>query len=269
VKWCCRGGSARPAEFWRLFGELEPEPVAVVFEPPTAGAGSRTCWLMPASRPTWPPAGHRGDRGRPGHQRPVDAKPWPSCWDQPAGRGLDRPTGGPGGPPAGPHPGRPGRDALPGAIPAACPAGRPGHHPRADHPVRPGRAPLDAGLRLLDAITVEINHTDADLRACFADDHRVRRRLPIPGHRAGDRGHRGRRGLDLQRYPAPARLGPGPDSPQGSAPATPRPAAATSPNRLPLAPLDAARGRHQRRPRPHLGRFTTQIAQRHGPQIPG
>ena len=31
----------------------------------------------------------------------------------------------------------------------------------------------DAGLRLIDAITVEVAHADADLRACLAGDHRV------------------------------------------------------------------------------------------------
>jgi transposase len=43
------------------------------------------------------------------------------------------------------------------------------------------RGRLDAGLRLIDAITVEVAHADADLRACFAGDPRVRRLLPIPG----------------------------------------------------------------------------------------
>jgi transposase len=43
------------------------------------------------------------------------------------------------------------------------------------------RGRLDAGLRLIDAITVEINNADADLRPGFAGDHRVRRLLTIPG----------------------------------------------------------------------------------------
>jgi transposase len=43
------------------------------------------------------------------------------------------------------------------------------------------RGRLDAGLRLVDAITVEVGRTDADLRASFAGDHRTRRLLPIPG----------------------------------------------------------------------------------------
>jgi transposase len=43
------------------------------------------------------------------------------------------------------------------------------------------RGRLDAGLRLIDAITVEVGRADADLRASFAGDDRVQRLLPIPG----------------------------------------------------------------------------------------
>jgi len=43
------------------------------------------------------------------------------------------------------------------------------------------RGRLDAGLRLIDAITVEIKHADTDPRAAFAGDARTRRLLPIPG----------------------------------------------------------------------------------------
>jgi transposase len=43
------------------------------------------------------------------------------------------------------------------------------------------RGRLDAGLRLIDAIAVEVKGADADLRAGFAGDSRVRRLLPIPG----------------------------------------------------------------------------------------
>ena len=43
------------------------------------------------------------------------------------------------------------------------------------------RGRLDAGLRLIDAITDEVGRADADLRTAFAGDHRVRRLLPIPG----------------------------------------------------------------------------------------
>jgi hypothetical protein len=57
------------------------------------------------------------------------------------------------------------------------------------------RRRLDAGLRLVDAITVEAGRADTDLRASFAGDDRVRRLLPIPGIGLVTAGHRGRRGL--------------------------------------------------------------------------
>jgi transposase len=56
------------------------------------------------------------------------------------------------------------------------------------------RGRLDAGLRLIDAITIEVGRADADLRTAFAGDDRTRRCCPS-WHRAGDGGHRGRRGL--------------------------------------------------------------------------
>jgi transposase len=43
------------------------------------------------------------------------------------------------------------------------------------------RGRLDADLRLIDAITVEVGRADADLRTTFAGDPRSRRLLPIPG----------------------------------------------------------------------------------------
>jgi transposase len=42
------------------------------------------------------------------------------------------------------------------------------------------RCRLDAGLRLIDAITVEVRRADADLRTAFAGDRRIRRLPPIP-----------------------------------------------------------------------------------------
>jgi hypothetical protein len=51
----------------------------------------------------------------------------------------------------------------------------------ADLPLpRSARGRLDAGLRLIDAITVEVGRADTDLRTTFAGDDRVRRLLPIP-----------------------------------------------------------------------------------------
>jgi hypothetical protein len=59
-----------PVEFWRIFGELEPEPIEVVFEA-TYGRG---LVRGPAGRcrdpgPYGPSAGHQGDLGRPGQER--------------------------------------------------------------------------------------------------------------------------------------------------------------------------------------------------------
>ena len=44
-----------PERFLRIFGVLSPAPrLASPSRPPTAGAGSPTCSLMPVSRRTWP-----------------------------------------------------------------------------------------------------------------------------------------------------------------------------------------------------------------------
>jgi hypothetical protein len=40
VRSCCRGGSATPVEFLRSFGELEPQPVEVVFEATSTWPGA-------------------------------------------------------------------------------------------------------------------------------------------------------------------------------------------------------------------------------------
>ena len=65
---------------------------------------------------------------------------------------------------------------------------------------------LDAGLRLIDAITIEITHADADLRASFAGDHRVRRLLPIPGIGLVTAATVVAEVWDIQRFPSPERL---------------------------------------------------------------
>jgi transposase len=131
------------------------------------------------------------------------------------------------------------------------------------------RSRLDAGLRLVDAVTVEVALADADLRAGFARDPRVRRLLPIPGIglvTAATVAAEVSRGRPL---PQPcAGCAPGPGSPPASAPATPIPAAATPPKQgsrwlrwtLVEAATSAVRD-------PQLGRFTAQVAQRRGPKI--
>ena len=68
------------------------------------------------------------------------------------------------------------------------------------------RGRLDAGLRLIDAITVEVGRADADLRASFADDGRVRRLLPIPGIGLVTAATVVAEVWDIQRFPSPQRL---------------------------------------------------------------
>jgi hypothetical protein len=229
-----------PAEFWRRFGELEPEPVAVVFEPPPAGGWSADLLADAGIGAHMAPAGHQAIAAARITNDPVDAKPlaqllgtnllaeaWiahptpvpPAGWSAPAGlvgmrswvqsqlHALLADLG-----------------IIPELTTRFGPAGR-RWLAELGMPAS-ARARLDAGLRLLHAITVEINHTDADLRACFAGDHRVRRLLPIPRHRAGDRGHRGRRGLGPPALPRTGAAVPWPGSPRGSAqrhPDPPRP----------------------------------------------
>jgi transposase len=130
------------------------------------------------------------------------------------------------------------------------------------------RGRLDAGLRLIDAITVEVAHADADLRACFAGDHRVRRLLPIPGVGLVTAATVVAEVWDIQRFPSPERLcswaglTPGERS---SDTQTRRGHITKQGSRwlrwmLVEAATTAVRD-------PQLGRFTAQIAQRRGPKI--
>jgi transposase len=97
----------------------------------------------------------------------------------------------------------------------------------------PARGRLDAGLRLIDAITIEVGRADADPRASFAGDGRVRRLLPIPGSGWSPRPPWSPRSGTSSASPRRRGCVPGPGSLLGSAPATPTPAAATSPSRAP------------------------------------
>ena len=115
------------------------------------------------------------------------------------------------------------------------------------------RGRLDAGLRLIDAITVEVAHADADLRACLAGDYRVRRLLPIPGVGLVTAATVVAEVWDIQRFPSPERLCSWAGLTPGSAPAMPIPPRAHHQARLSVAALDAGRGGHQRRPRPAAG----------------
>jgi transposase len=129
------------------------------------------------------------------------------------------------------------------------------------------RGRLDAGLRLIDAITVEVGRADPDLRASFADDDRTRRLLPIPGVGLVTAATVVAEVWEIDRFPGPERLCSWAGLTLGSAPATPIPAAATPAKQgsrwlrwmLVEAATTAVRD-------PQLGRFAGQIARR-GPKI--
>jgi transposase len=113
------------------------------------------------------------------------------------------------------------------------------------------RRRLDAGLRLIDAVTVEVKHADADLRAGFARDARVRRLLPIPGIglvTAATVVAEVSRDRPLPLTRAVVLLGRA--DPWGAHQRRPYPPRPHHQAGLTLAALDAGRGGHQRRPRP-------------------
>jgi transposase len=127
---------------------------------------------------------------------------------------------------------------------------------------------LDAGLRLIDAITVEVTHADADLRTQFAGDRRVQRLLPIPGVGLVTAATVVAEVWDIQRFPSPERL----CSWAGLTPGERTSDAQTRRGHITKqgsrwlrwmlveAATTAVRD-------PQLGRFTAQIAQRRGPKI--
>jgi transposase len=83
-----------PAEFLRLFGELEPQPIEVVFEA-TYGWSWVADLLADAGIPAHMahPLATKAISAAPGQERRRRRQdPGPSAADQPAGRGLDRPT---------------------------------------------------------------------------------------------------------------------------------------------------------------------------------
>jgi transposase len=130
------------------------------------------------------------------------------------------------------------------------------------------RGRLDAGLRLIDAITVEVAHADADLRTTFAGDRRTRRLLPIPGVGLVTAATVVAEAWDIQRFPSPERL----CSWAGLTPGERTSDAHTRRGHITKqgsrwlrwmlveAATTAVRD-------PQLGRFTAQIAQRRGPKI--
>jgi transposase len=130
------------------------------------------------------------------------------------------------------------------------------------------RGRLDAGLRLIDAITVEVGRADTDLRATFAGDCRTRRLLPIPGIGLVTAATVVAEVWDIQRFPSPERLcswaGLTPGE-RTSDTQTRRGHITKQGSRwlrwmLVEAATSAVRD-------PQLGRFAGQIAQRRGPRI--
>src|SRR5918993_757773 len=165
-----RGPATPPAEFLRIFGELEPQPIEVVFE-----ATYGWSWF----------ADLLADVGIPAHMaHPLATKAISAARvknDAVDARTLAHLL----------------RTNLLAEAWIAPPDAR-----EARRQVRT-RAGLDAGLRLIDAITIEVGRADADLRTAFAGDHRVRRLLPIPGIGLVTAATVGAEGWDIGRLPSP------------------------------------------------------------------
>src|SRR5215204_2076683 len=212
----------RPTEFLRVLGELEPEPIEVVVEA-TYGRGlvRGPAGRCRHPRAYGPSAGHQGDLGRPGHQRRrrgqdlahllrtnLLAEAWIAPPDACEARRLVHT--------------RAGLVRMRSRVQAQLPAlladlgiipelrtlfGPAGRRWLAELQLpAPARGRLDAGLRLLDAISVEVGWADGDLRASFAGDDRVRRRLPIPGVGLVTAATVVAEVWDIQRFSSPARL---------------------------------------------------------------
>src|SRR5215216_2003430 len=137
-----------PAEFWRIFGELEPQPIEVAFEATygwslfadlLADAGIAAHMAHPLATKAIAAARVKNDA--------VDAKTLAhllrtnllaEAWiAPPAAREA---------PPAGPHPHRPGPDAVTGPIPTPRPV-RSGRAALAGRTPAAGRCPRSAGCR--------------------------------------------------------------------------------------------------------------------------
>ena len=127
---------------------------------------------------------------------------------------------------------------------------------------------LDAGLRLIDAITIEVGRADADLRASFAGDGRVRRLLPIPGVGLVTAATVVAEVWDIQRFSTPERLcswaGLTPGERTSDAHTRRGHITKQGSRWLRWMLVEAATTAIRD---PQLGRFTAQIAQRRGPKI--
>jgi hypothetical protein len=187
-----------PAEFLRSFGELEPGPVEVVFE--ATYGWSWFADLLPRCRHPrahGPPAGHQGDLAPPGSPTTRSTpRPWRTCcgptcspeaWIAPPdareARRLVRTRAGlvrmRSRLQSQAHALLADLGIIPELTTLFGPAGRQWLAELQLPAAARGR--LDAGLRLIDAVTDEVRQADTDLRARFARDPRVRRLLPIPG----------------------------------------------------------------------------------------
>jgi hypothetical protein len=115
-----------PAEFLRIFGELEPQPIKVVFK--ATYGWSWFADLLPRCRHPrahGPPAGHQGDLAPPGSPTTRSTpRPWRTCCAPTCSpEAWIAPPAGPRGPPAGPHPRRPGPHAFTAGRCASGPCG--------------------------------------------------------------------------------------------------------------------------------------------------
>jgi transposase len=273
-----------PAEFWRLFGELEPQPIEVVFEATygwswfadlLADAGIPAHMAHPLATKAISAARVKNDA--------VDAKTlahllrtnllaeaWIAPPDAREARRLVRTRAGLVRMRSRVQSQLHALLADLGVIPELTtlfgPAGR---RWLAELQLPDGaRGRLDAGLRLIDAITIEVGRGDADLRACFAGDHRVRRLLPIPGVGLVTAATVVAEVWDIQRFPAPERLcswaGLTPGERTSDAHTRRGHITKQGSRWLRWMLVEAATTAIRD---PQLGRFAQQIAQRRGPKI--
>ena len=231
-----------PTEFLRIFGELEPQPIKVAFEA-TYGWG----WFADLLAEAWiaPPAAREARRlvrTRAGLVR-MRSRVQSQLHALLADLGV-----------------------IPELTTLFGPAGR---RWLTELQLPAGaRGRLDAGLRLIDAITVEVGRADTDLRASFAGDDRTRRLLPIPGVGLVTAATVVAEVWDIQRFPAPERLcswaglTPG----ERTSDAHTRHGHITKQGSRWLRWLLVEAATTVVRD-PQLGRFTAQIAQRRGPKI--
>jgi transposase len=251
-----------PTEFWRIFGELEPQPIEVVFEATygwswfadlLADAGIPAHMAHPLATKAISAARVKNDA--------VDAKTlahllrtnllaeaWIAPPDAREARRLVRTRAGLVRMRSRIQSQLHALLADLGVIPELTtlfgPAGR---RWLAELPMpASARGRLDAGLRLIDAITVEVGRADADLRTTFAGDRRTQRLLPIPGVGLVTAATVVAEVWDIGRFPSPERLCSWAGLTPGERTSDAHTRAATSPSKAP----DGCAGCWSRRPPP-------------------